>query len=460
MFLYIMGYSLNLLTMFALILVIGSLVDDAIVVVENVIRLMDEEKLSPREASIKSMQQITGAVIATTLVILAMYVPIGFYGGMVGKIYLQFSVTMCIALVLSTVNALTLSPALCAILLKPRKETRWNIFAPFDFVLEWSKKIYLFFTGILVRSALLTIILFAGVCVGTYYLFNNTLSSFIPEEDKGVLFCTVELDPGAALSRTMDVVSEVTERISPLPGVKEVLAVSGYSMLGGKGENLGFAVVALDDWDFRTTPETSISNILQTVQGLTYTLPEASIRVIQPPAIMGLGTTGGVTFMFQAKSGQTPEELEASVFALLQRLNALPETMMAFTTYNASTPQIFLDIDREKAKAMQVPVSRIFSTLQSQLAASYINDFNLDGYAFQVKIQANAEDRESLDSLMEINVRSDNGSMVPLSSFATFSYTRGARIITRFNQSMSASVTVMAKPGVSSGYMMNKIQEI
>ena len=278
-FLYIMGYSLNLLTMFALILVIGSLVDDAIVVVENVIRLMDDEKLSPKEATIKSI-----------------YVPIGFYGGMVGKIYLQFSVTMCIALVLSTVNALTLSPALCVLLLKPKKEIKWNIFAPFDMVLGWSKKIYLFLVGILVRHALLTIVLFAAVCVGTYFMFNKTLSSFIPDEDKGVLFCTVELDAGASLARTQEVVQGISNKISAVDGVKEVLAVSGYSMLGGKGENMGFAVIALKNWDYRTTPETTIGRIMQIVQGLTYAVPEASIRVIQPPAIMGLGTTGGVTF--------------------------------------------------------------------------------------------------------------------------------------------------------------------
>ena len=275
--LFFMGFSLNLLTMFALILVIGSLVDDAIVVVENVIRIMQEENLPAKEATEKSMKQITGAIIATTLVIIAIYAPIGFYGGMVGTIYVQFSVTMCIALIFSTINALTLSPALCAMILKPAKPLK--IFKPFDAFLGWNKSIYLFFTRFLVRSSLITIIVFLVVCAVCYFFYSKTLTSFLPDEDKGALFCMVELDPGATLSRTSEVMQKIQETVQPLPGVKEVIAISGFSMMGGQGENLGLAVIGLKDWDERKTEETSLAALTAKIQELTYSIPGASIRV-------------------------------------------------------------------------------------------------------------------------------------------------------------------------------------
>jgi len=259
--LYFLGFSLNLLTMFALILVIGSLVDDAIVVAENVTRIMDEEGLSAKEATIKSMQEITGAIIATTLVILAIYAPIGFYGGMVGKIYVQFSVTMCIALMFSTLNALTLSPALCALLFKKKTASKFNLFKPFDIVLNGSRSVYLFGAKMMVRSSILTVIVFAAVCAGCYFMNQKTFTSFIPDEDKGACFCTVELDPGASIERTKNVVLEIQKRVKSIPGVSETVGICGFSMLGGQGENLGFIMVKFDDWENRKTQDKSIEAI-------------------------------------------------------------------------------------------------------------------------------------------------------------------------------------------------------
>lgn len=462
-FLYPLGFSLNLLTMFALILVIGSLVDDAIVVVENVIRIMEEEKLSAKEATIKSMGQITGAIIATTLVIVAIYAPIGFYGGMVGTIYLQFSVTMCIALCFSTLNALTLSPALCSVILKhvePPKSVL-NPFTWFNVVLNWTRNVYLFFTKLLVKVPLLTIILFALVIFGCEYFFTRIHPSFLPEEDKGALLVGITLPPSATLPRTNESMQEFFNRIKDVEGMREVITVAGFSFIGGKGENLGLAIAALKDWEFRTSPETEIHKIKEKVQALTSTMPEANVLVFQPPAIMGLGATGGVSAMLLAKDEQTPAELENATNMLVYELNKRKDIVFrAYSSYNANTPQLFLDIDRDKAEALGIPVSRVFSTLQSKLASYYVNDFNLGGYTYKVKLQAEAIDRSDMSDIEQILVASDNGKMIPLSAFSKLEYMVGPRVVTRFNQSMAADIKADALPGVSSGQMMNLIQEI
>ena len=461
--LYPLGFTLNLLTMFALILVIGSLVDDAIVVTENVIRLMDEEGLSPYDASVKGMQQITGAVIATTLVIVAIYAPIGFYGGMVGTIYLQFSVTMCTALCFSTVNALTLSPALCALILKPTPKKRFSLFAPFNWVLNGSRNIYLFCTGFLVRYWFVTILLFGGVLWLNYHFFMKLNSSFLPEEDKGALLVAIELPPGATLNRTREATKQFFELVKDLPGAEDVLLVEGFSFIGGKGENQGLGIIKLRDWDSRTTPELQIGAIRQEVQKRVSAIPSARVVVMQPPAIMGLGASNDVSFMLQAREGQTPAELETATRMLMMKLNnkeIAPHIAMAYSQYNASSPQLYLDIDRDKAEMMGIPISRIFSTLQSKLASVYVNDFNLHGFSFKVKIQSDQTDRRTISDVEHINIQNDDGDMVPLSSFAELRYVVGPRTLTRFTQNISAKFFVSGLPGVSSGQVMHEIQKV
>lgn len=462
-FLLPFGFSINVLTMFALILVIGSLVDDAIVVVENVTRIIDEEGLSPHDATVKSMKQITGAVISTTLVILAIYAPISFYGGMVGTIYKQFSVTMCIALLFSTFNALTLSPALCAMLLRPKSQSSvWaeRVFKPFNYLLTSSRNIYLFFTGFLVRRAFLTLVILGALLFGNAYLFQKTADSFLPEEDKGAILGAIELAPGATLSRTQATGAAVVKRLKLIPGVDRILTVSGFSFMGGQDENLGLVILTLKDWSLRKSPDLYVTKMQQKASAEVLPLAEAKINFFVPPAIMGLGATGGVTFMFQAMGNQTPQELAQALGMLLMKLNSAPETNYAFSAYNANTPQLFLDIDRKKAQVLQVPVDRIFSTLQSKLASLYINDFNLYGYAFKVKIQSEAVERRDMKSIDHIQIQNNLGKMVPISAFSTIKYVVGPRQILRFNQRMSASVTAQAKDGISSGVLMNLIEKI
>lgn len=454
-FFFIFGYSINLLTMFGLILVIGSLVDDAIVVVENVMSNV-EKGLDPKEATRLGMRQITGAIIATTLVTVAIYVPICFYGGMVGQIYMQFGVTMCIALCLSTVNALTLSPALCSILIKPAKKHKIDWFGWFNIPLGISRKIYLGAVGILIRRGFITIVLFALVLFGNYKLYKAMPSSFIPDEDKGTIMCNLELPPGATLNRTDKVVKELSERLYKIDGVDNVMLVSGFSFTSGNGENCGMAIVKLTDWSQRKTPDLQIGAILAKVQATCNEIPEAKIMCMRPPAMMGLGM--GVQFVLSSNSA-TPQELSVQAHDMTDALMRVRGTMYASSSYNADTPQLKLEIDREKAELMGVPVNSIFTTLQNKLASFYVNDFNLMGYVFKVKVQAEKADRNAIEDISNLNIPNRYGEMVPFSSVGTVTRIVGPQLIQRFNQWSSANITTMAM-GVSSGEYIKKIEEI
>lgn len=462
-----LGYSINVLTMFGLILVIGSLVDNAIVVVENTIRIIDDEKLSPIVATEKSMKQITGPIIAATLVSVAIYAPIGFYGGIVGTIYMQFAVTMCIALCISAFNALTLSPALCALLLKPHHhkfgKKKFILFRKFDSLLHLSKKRYISFSKIMIRRFILTVLMLGGVLICNIYMAKNLRGGFLPDEDKGVLMCELELPPGASLARTRQAMERFGKQIRQIPGVRETINVSGFSIMSGASENLAFAIVTLEDWDLRKTPDLSINAIRQKMQQIGQSIPEAQVRIFQPPAIMGLGVTGGVTFALKSTANETPQQFEQQMGKLLGLLNnktISPEIIYAFSGFNAQTPQIYLDIDREKAEALGIPINRIFTALQGELASIYVNDFNMYGYSFKVKIQLDPAQRSSLNNLDDIFVQNNFGEMVPLNVFATPQITLGARKIERFEQNMASVITSIPIPGASSSKIMNHIEKL
>ncbi len=462
--LLVLGYSVNTLTMFGLILVIGSLVDDAIIVVESVMTHI-EEGYSPREATYRSMQQITGAIIATTLVTLAIYVPICFNGGMVGVIYKQFAVTMSVALVLSAVNALSLSPALCVLILRAKPEThKWSfmdvIFKPFNFGLDKFRGGFLRLSGILVRRSLLTIGVLAVVLWGNGYMFSTMPTSFLPEEDKGAIMCNVEMAPGTALEETGRVVDLLEAQFRADPVVANTLSVTGYSMLGGMGENGGMLIIDMKDWDERTTPETQIDALLGRFMRIAAQVPEARIMCFKPPAITGMGSTSGASFMLSAKGNVTPAELSQQGKILMGELNSMEDTQFAQTTYNADMPQLRLDIDREKAELMKVPIANIFSTLQSQLASYYVNDFNIQGYTFKVQVQAKHGERSVMDDVENLYVQNTDGEMVPVTSVANVHFEVGPQTITRYNQYMSASFNATLKPGTlkSSGDFMRDIK--
>lgn len=459
LFLYLLNMSINTLTMFALILVIGSVVDDAICVTENCTRLINEEHLSPFDAAMKTMRQLTGALIATTLVVVAIYVPIMFYGGMVGTIYTQFAVTMCIALCLSTVNAMTLSPALCALVLRPSTTPR-GLFRWFNIGLNWTRNAYLAVGGLLVRRTLLTIILFGGILFCNYYFFNQLPSAFLPTEDKGAVLCDVTLPSGASLPRTEKVLQDVCDLIADIPGINTIMTVPGRSLTSGESENLGLMIVDLDPWDERTTPETQIEAIQAEIIRRCQALPDATLNAFVPPAIMGLGATGGVTFSLQATGDQSSQEIAQTANHLLAKIMETGKAVYAFTSFDASTPMLYLDIDRRKAEAMNVPVSSIFSALQSQLGSYYINDFNKFGKTYKVKTQLSPELRENLNIIDQLYVTSTTGANIPVSAIATLRWELGPRQVERFNMFPSAGINTQSISSVSSGEMMEIAQKI
>ena len=457
---YALGYSINTLTMFGLILVIGSLVDDAIVVVENTQGIMEREGLPAREAAIKSMRQITGAVIATTLVTVACYAPLAFYGGMVGAIYRQFAVSMCVALCLSTVVALTLSPALCALVLRRSGGQCAPIFLPVNRFLDALRGRYLGMTGRLVRRGGLTLGILGGSFLGVWLLYGHIPPSFLPMEDKGVIFCNVELPGDAVQERTDAVLATVRERLAAIPGIRSVMQVSGMSMLSGSGENAAMCIVELDPWEERSAPPTRLSAIMGQIQGRTHDIAAASIVAFTPPAIMGLGATGGASFDICGIGDIDASALATVTDAFVRDLSARPETMFAMTAYDAATPQLRLRLDREKAELLGVQAGTVFSTLQDVLASYYINDFTLSGNNFEVKLQAGADSRSSLQHVEELLIPNSNGDMVPLSALGTLQYEVGPRQITRFNKMVAAEINAQSAPGVSSGDLYAAIEGI
>ena len=460
-FLYALGYSINILTMFGLFLVIGSLCDNAIVVVENCQALMEREKLDPEEAAIKTMKQISGAIIATTLVTVACYAPLMFYGGMVGIIYMQFAVTMCISLCLSAVVALTLSPALCALLLREPDDHVPLLFRPFNAVLDFSRKIYLFFTGILVRHAFLTLILFAGALFGIYWLFTNTESSFLPEEDKGSLFCDVELPSGASIERTNEVLNELREALEGVPGIHSVLVMSSFGMMSGSGENVGTAMIELEHWDKRKTPELQLDAILEEIQQRIEGIADAKVTVFAPPAIDGLDEVNGVSAEVCGLGEVNPKELARLMKRLTRDLETKDDVVSyAMTAFNADDPQLYLDIDFERAQILGISPITIYNTLESKLASAYINDFTMVGRNFKVVMQASSDYRSTLNDIREIQLVNDDGEMIPLNSISTLRYTVGPRQVSRFNKMTSAGLSVSGQPGVSSKAVMNALEEM
>ena len=455
-----LGFSANTITLFALILAIGLVVDDAIVVVENVQRVMADEGLDSRAAAIRSMDQVTGPIIATTLVLLAVFVPVGFLPGITGQLYRQFAVTICVAVLLSAVNALSLSPALCSLLLGKPKMARRGPLAWFNRALNGSRNLYVAVSGWLVRKIVIAVLILAIIGVGVWRLFGIVPTSFLPEEDKGFMIVDVQLPDGAAFGRTTELVDNLSKRIKAIDGVDFVIGIRGYSMISGAGENAGIALVGLTPWDERVTPDLAIGSIQNRIRGIAATVSGANINVFVPPSIQGMGMSGGFNLQMQALEGQTPHEIDAVAKGLMVALNQDPSIAYAFTSYSANVPQLSVNLDRTKARILKVPVSRVFSTLQANLGSRYVNDINLNDRVFQVTVQADAGFRDTAEDITRLYVRSDDGDMVPLSSLITVSTVLGPQSVARFNQFSSASFIGAALPTVSSGEALATVERV
>ena len=476
-FVYALGFSLNTLTLFGLVLVIGSLVDDAIVVVENCQSLMQRERLNARQAAIKCMEQITGAIIATTLVTVACYVPLAFYGGMVGTIYVQFAVTMCVALCLSTFVAMTLSPALCSLVLRPPREKPLKVFAPFNAIVDGSRRLSTVAVGFLVRRSLLAMVILGLFAAGIWGISKAVPGSFLPEEDKGVVMCDIGLPEGASLERTMASVRAFRDKAGSVPEVNQTMAIAGFGMINGAGESSGMMFAKLKHWDDRKGKGQDAASVKDRLMGLGMMAlgddpdalaAQADSRVIcfTPPAIQGLGATGGLSFYLTSDGSLSPEELAAAADKLaldIQNLADAKGRKLASNANNAfvaNTPKLYLDVDREKAISLGINVSQLFFTLQSQLASYYINDFNMKGEAFYVKMQSERDVRNTVDAVLSLEVPNAQGEMVPLSSIATLRHEMGSRVLMRYNKMDAAKMSAQCAEGVPSKTLMDAIEAL
>ena len=457
----VLGYSVNILTLFGLVLAIGVVVDDCIVVVERVQFLIETRHLNSKEAAIQAMKDVTGAVIATTLVLLGIFVPVGFMSGITGRIYQQFSVTLSAAVCFSTVCALTLAPALCSLLLREARPYKHGPFAWFNAALEKFKNFFVTMAKWLASRIFLSLVLLLLTVLLTLQFFSKTETAFLPEEDQSVLFCAMEMPEGTARDRSRDVALRAAKLLKTLPEVNSVMTITGWGMVGGRGENQTTVIVDLHRWDKRTEPDQHVSKVIPKVQAmLNKEIPEPTWKVFAPPAIPGLGNANGISFHLQDKTGTDPAKLDAVKNLVLMKLNQNPNVLAAFSGFNSKTPHIKFDLDRTKAEMYKVPVATVYATLQNYLGSRYVNDVNLGTQVNRVTVCAVPEARATPEDIERLYVRSDTGAMIPIGSLGTITRELGPRTISTRDKYMSADVTVLPKPGVASGTVMNEVREL
>jgi multidrug efflux pump len=455
--LWLFGFSINTLTLFAMVLSIGIVVDDAIVVLENVERLMAEEKLSPLNAAIKSMQQVSGAIIAIVLVLCAVFVPVAFLGGIAGQLYRQFAVTVAVAVVISGVVALTLTPALCAILLKPvHKESAF--FRPFNRTFTFMTNFYTKVVGLTLRHAIIGTLVFATIIATAAYLIHKVPSSFVPSEDQGYVVTAVIMPDGATLSRTSKTTEAVRTAIAKDPAVAFEFAVNGFDLIGGGNKTSAATMfVRLTDWDER---KTTADDIVKKLFGIGMMQPDGIAIAFNPPAIRGLGSSGGFELYVQSRGDSDPMRLSGVVNNFIDALKQEPRLAGINTFFRPTVPQLFVEVDEAKALSQGVPVADIYATLQSTMGSLYVNDFNKSGRTYRVQLQAEPQYRMKPEDLGKVYVRSNSGAMVPLSALSKVSNIVGAEQLERYNGLLSAKVLGGGAPGVSSGDVIKMVEKI
>ncbi len=459
-FLLLFGMSLNTISLFALVLAIGIVVDDAIVVVENVERIIAEEGLSAADATRKAMGQITGPVIATTLVLLAVFVPVTFMPGITGRLYTQFAVTISTAVVISSINALTLSPALCSLILKPRDPGGpKGLMATFEKGVDGARGVYVGVVRRFVRIPILALVIIGAMMAGSGTLIKSIPAGFIPLEDNGTLFVDVQLPDAASLERTEKVTTRLNEQLMEIPGVAGSVLVNGFSLLNGSGSNGAMIILNLDPWDDRQTDELSADGILAKVYGLANQEISASVIAFNPPPISGLGLSAGVEMKVQQTGGGTAQDLAAAVGSLVYAANQRDEMAQSYSTFRANVPKVYVDLDREKAKSLNVSIADVFTTLQGYMGSIYVNDFNLFGRVYRVMIQADGEFRSQVEDINALYVRSQSGEMVPMGTLVTVRNELGPVALNRYNMFRSATVTGVPKEGLSTGDAIRVLEE-
>src|ERR1700733_14978061 len=459
--LLIIGYSANTVSLLALVLAIGIVVDDAIVVVENIERVIESEPaLTVPEACKKAMAEITGPILAITLVLLSVFVPVAFTPGISGQLFRQFAVAVSISMLISAINALTLSPALCSVLLRRGQHTSGVM----RYVLGGIDKArdgYVAIVRRLARVSIVGIVVVVGVLAVAVFIFNRTPQSFLPDEDQGAIFAALRLPEGASVQRTEGVVKQVEDIVRPIPGVEGVLAVVGLNFIDYvAASNQAFFVIRLKPYEQRTDPAQSAGAIIAKLRPQMNAIQGAIAFPFNLPPILGLGSTGGFQYVLEALQGQSPTDVAAVMNGLIVAANQQPQLAGVFSTYAANTPQIYLDIDRDKAQVLGVKISDILNALQSSLGSYYVNDFNVFGRTWQANIQADTSYRERIADIERIYVRNAIGGMVPLRALAEAKLVQGPQTVVRYNGYRAAVINGAAKPGYSSGQALTAMERV
>ena len=455
--LWVFGFSINTLTLFAMVLSIGIVVDDAIVVLENIERLMDEEKLPPLKAAIRSMEQVASAVVAIVLVLCAVFVPVAFMGGIAGELYRQFAVTVAVAVTISGLVALTLTPALCAILLK-HTHGESAFFRAFNKGFHRLTDFYILMVSTTLRHKIIGAVVFLGIIALSAYLFETVPESFVPPEDQGYVVTATILPDGATLARTTRTAEAVRAGIADDPAVAHEFVVNGFDLIGGGNKTSSATMFsAFKDWSER---EATAEDIIQKLMGIGMQQPDGIAITFNPPSIRGLGTAGGFEVYVQSRAGANPVQLSTVVNNLIAALNQEPRLAGINTFFRPTVPQFFVEVDQEKAISQQVRIADIYATLQSTMGSLYINDFNYSGRTYRVQMQAEPQHRMHPEDIGRVYVRSQSGAMVPISALSKLSTIVGAEQLERYNGLLAAKILGSGAPGVSSGDAIRLVEEI
>jgi multidrug efflux pump len=456
-----LGFSINLLTLFGMVLAIGIVVDDAIIVIENVERIMAREHLSPYEATLKAMREVTGPVIAIVLVLSSVFLPVAFLGGLTGVMYRQFAVTVSVSVIISGFVALTLTPALCALLLQPEHPKAIAPLRWFNRFFEKATHGYVSGVQFLLKHVVIGLLLVAALLGLTYAIFTRVPSSLVPAEDQGYLLTAYILPPASSLSRTAEVANTMSGRLDQHEAVKSVLTFAGFDILSqATTPSGGVSFVILKDWKERKRPELDARNLAFTFMGMGADIKEGLVLAFNPPPIIGMSMTGGVEGYVQNRAGASYTEMMAKTTEFVQAAMARPELASVQTTFSTSTPQYQLDVDRDKASALDIPLGDIFATMQSTFGSLYVNDFTMLGRNFRVNLQSEAEFRSGPEDLGKVFVRARNGALVPLNALVKVERVIGPDLVQRFNGFPAANIIAEPAPGSSSGQVLQVLAEV
>jgi len=459
----VFGFSINTISLFALVLAIGIVVDDAIVVVEAVQHKIDHDKMSPKEAAIAAMTEVAGPIIAISLVLMSVFLPASFMGGTSGRLYQQFALTVAISVGLSAINALTLSPALCALLLKPGGASGGllgRFFTGFNKVFDSVTKGYGGLVRKGIRMSVLTLGLLAVVYAGTVGVLKTLPTAFVPDEDMGYFFVNVLLPEAASLHRSDATVQKVEKILMDDPGIADVIVLGGFNILtSGYSSYTSMLIPVLKPWGERTTPESSIRSIMGRAQAAFENIPEARINALPAPVIPGMGSTGGYTFELQSRGGGTLEDLAGVSRKFQEDASKSPDVAGLFTDFSVTVPQIYFNVDRDKVKTQGVPLADVFEAMQTFLGGLYVNDFNKFGRTYRVMVQAEPDFRLTPDDIGRFYVRSANGRMLPLSTLGSSSQIKGPEYIRRYNLFRTVEFSSGPAPGKSSGQLMASMEK-